>query len=91
MVEVLGGGQMAIIDDFRSVTTAGRGKSRTVKAVGKGYAQEAIAFAQSIRSGGAGPIPWLHLRDVSLASILAVRSLREGIPFDLAGADAEPH
>ena len=70
-------------------TTAARGSSRKVKAPGKGHAQEAVAFAKSIQTGAVAPIPWSHLRAVTLASILAVRSLREGIAFDLDGADAE--
>ena len=50
---------------------------------------EIAAFAHAISGGGSAPIPWDHLRSTTLASILAVRSLREGVPFDLAMAPGE--
>lgn len=83
-VEVFGGGQVAVIDDFRSVTTTRGGKTRTTKgSMLKGHAEEIAAFAEAVRTGGAPPIAWPELYSVSLASILAVRSLREGVPFDV--------
>lgn len=84
-VEVLGGGRVAVIDDFRSVTTSVGGRMRT-KRLGiqdKGRQAEVKAFAEAITSGGSAPIPWSDLYAVSLASILAVRSLREGCPFEI--------
>jgi hypothetical protein len=38
-----------------------------------------------IASGGPAPIPWEELRAVTLASILAVRSLREGAVLEIPG------
>jgi hypothetical protein len=73
-----------VIDDFRSITLKRDGKSRTAKsAMHKGHAEEIAAFAEAIESGGESPIPWSELYAVTLASMLAVRSLREGLPFDL--------
>jgi predicted dehydrogenase/threonine dehydrogenase-like Zn-dependent dehydrogenase len=86
-VEVLGGGRVAVIDDFRSVTMSVGGRMRT-KRLGtqdKGHQAEVNAFAETITSGGSAPIPWSDLYAVSLASILAVRSLREGCPFEIPG------
>jgi hypothetical protein len=84
-IEVFGGGRGAIIDDFRSVTMAVRGKLQTMKASGKGHLEEVQAFAKALRTGGEAPISWDELYRVSLAAILAVRSLREGVPFDVPG------
>jgi predicted dehydrogenase/threonine dehydrogenase-like Zn-dependent dehydrogenase len=84
-VEVIGGGRIAVIDDFRSVTTCAGGRTRT-RRLGrqdKGHRAEVRAFASAVQEGGAWPIAWEELRAVSLASILAVRSLREGVPFDV--------
>lgn len=93
-IEVLGGGRVAVIDDFRAVTTVAGGKTRLHKLGGqdKGHRDEIAAFAGAISGGGSWPIPWDHLRATTLASILAVRSLREGVPFDLAttGDGADP-
>jgi predicted dehydrogenase/threonine dehydrogenase-like Zn-dependent dehydrogenase len=84
-VEVLGGGKLAVIEDFRELTTSVAGKVKTHKpwAQDKGYRAEIEAFAQALAKGGTSPIPWDEIRAVSLASILAVRSLREGMPFDV--------
>jgi predicted dehydrogenase/threonine dehydrogenase-like Zn-dependent dehydrogenase len=87
-IEVIGGGRVAVIDDFRSVTTCANGttKLQSWRQQDKGHSAEISAFAKAL-SGGPAPISWEHLRAVTLASILAVRSLREGTPFDLPGFD----
>jgi predicted dehydrogenase len=84
-VEVLGGGRLAIIDDFREVVTSvdGRIKKSRGRQMDKGHREEVTAFGRAIAEGGENPIPWAHLRAVSLASILAVRSIREGVPFEI--------
>jgi predicted dehydrogenase/threonine dehydrogenase-like Zn-dependent dehydrogenase len=84
-VEILGGGRLAVLDDFRELTTAVGGKVRTDKRWNqdKGHRAEIDAFAEALSKGGPSPIPWEELRAVSLASILAVRSLGEGIPFEI--------
>ncbi len=83
-VEVIGGGRVAVIDDFRSVTTVVGGKTRRKRWAGqdKGHRAEVVAFADAIAKGGE-PIPWVELRATTLASILAVRSIREGVPFEV--------
>jgi predicted dehydrogenase len=80
-IEVFGGGRVAVIDDFRSVTTCASGRTRTQKLKGqdKGHAAEVAAFAQAVTAGTIAPIPWSDLRAVSLASLLAAQSLREGL------------
>ena len=82
-VEVIGGGRVAVIDDFVRVERSVGGKRSTRKLMqqDKGHRAEVDRFARAIRSGGAAPIAWTDLRAVSLASILAVRSIREGMPF----------
>jgi len=84
-VEVFGGGQVAVIDDFRAVTTCAAGKTTTEKLrQDKGHDEEVAAFARALDAEGEGPITWPELRAVTLASLLAVRSLREGMPLDFA-------
>ena len=83
-VEVFGGGQVAVIDDFRTVTTCAGGKSNTQKLTqDKGHSGEIEALAQALTKAGEGPISWPELRSVTLASLLAVRSLREGYPLEI--------
>lgn len=83
-IEVIGDGRVAVIDDFRVVTTCQGGRTKRVKLRGqdKGHRAEIAAFAQALIDGGPAPIPWNDLRAVTLAAILAVRSLREGVPFE---------
>lgn len=85
-VEVFGGGRVAVIDDFRSVATCALGKTRTQRLRGwdKGHTSEVDAFARAVADGGKAPISWKDLKAVTLASILAVRSLRDGTPYDLS-------
>jgi predicted dehydrogenase len=84
-IEVIGGGRIAVIDDFRTFTTSKNGRISRVKLSGhdKGHAAEIAAFAKAICDGGSPPIPWEEIRATTLASLLAVRSLREGMPLNL--------
>jgi predicted dehydrogenase len=84
-VEVFAGGAVAIIDDFRTVSTycGGRSKRQTIRPQDKGHKNEIAAFLDSITNGRSVPIPWTELRATTRASFLAVKSLREGIPFDV--------
>jgi predicted dehydrogenase/threonine dehydrogenase-like Zn-dependent dehydrogenase len=84
-VEVFGGGRIGVIDDFVRVELSAAGKRSTKKLLqqDKGHRAEIDAFARALAAGGEAPIPWDELRAVSLASILAVRSLREGVPFEI--------
>ncbi len=75
-----------MIDDFTSVTMAAEGKVRT-KRLGrqdKGHRAEVAAFVDALMAGGPWPIPWTELRAVTVASLLAVQSIREGVPFEVA-------
>lgn len=84
-IEVIGGGRIGIIDDFRRITTCRHGKTQRTRLAGhdKGHQAAVAAFAQAIRDGKDSPIPWDQLESTSLAAILAVRSLREGMPQEL--------
>jgi predicted dehydrogenase len=84
-VEVLGGGQVAVIEDFRTVVTCAGGKARKRRAwhQDKGHRAEVEAFARLLAEGGPSLIPWEEVRSVGLASLLAVRSIREGVHFDI--------
>jgi predicted dehydrogenase/threonine dehydrogenase-like Zn-dependent dehydrogenase len=84
-IEVIGAGRVAVIDDFRTLTTcrAGRTTRAKFRSQDKGHRAEIAAFAQVLSAGGPAPISWVDLRSVTLASMLAVRSLREGVPFEV--------
>lgn len=82
-IEVIGGGRVGVIDDYRSVALNSGGSTKTTKTpFDKGHQGEIQAFASALRSGKPA-ISWEELRSVTLASILAVRSLRESQAFDI--------
>lgn len=85
-VEVFGGGRAAVIDDFKEVVFSSGGRLRRARRwrQDKGHRTELEIFANIVLQGGDAPIAWEELRAVSLASLLAARSLREGVPFDIA-------
>jgi predicted dehydrogenase len=77
-IEVFGGGQTAIIDNWSDVDLWSKNKKTRVDAgKDKGHRTEFNAFFDACRSGK-WPIPWEQLYGTSWASLMAVRSLREG-------------
>lgn len=86
-VEIFGGGRIAVIEDFCRVEGCAGGRRKTLwrGRQDKGHQAELKTFANTLLNGGNWPIPWEELRSTTLASILAVRSIREGLPLDLAG------
>jgi len=84
-VELIGAGRVAVIHDFSKVETVVGGKTSVKKLLqqDKGHRAEIAAFTKAIREGGPPPIAWCDLRAVSAAAILAVQSLREGVPFEI--------
>ena len=88
-VEIFGGGNVAVIDDFRTAELWSGGKRKRVWKGGqdKGHQAELQAFVDAILQGGEAPISWTDLRSTTLASILATRSLREGLAFNVSGLE----
>lgn len=85
-VEVLGGGTVSVLDDFRRLETTASGRRRLLRSrlqQDKGHRGEWQAFIRAIRAGGPAPIPYEHLIGVSLASFAAVRALRNSEPVTL--------
>ncbi len=78
-VEVFCGGKIAVLDDFRALELVENGNRKTVKgAQDKGWKNEMIAFAKSVREGGQPPISYAQLIRVTKASFAAVESIRKG-------------
>lgn len=89
-IEVLGGGRTAVIDAWHDVELWRNGKlERWPAKRDKGHQEEFAAFLAACRSGGPPPIPWDQLYGVTWASLMAVRSLREGSPFALEVLEEE--
>jgi len=80
-LEVFGGGKVATIDHWGSIELWWGGRRRTANGNrDKGHSAEFRAYLDVIRNGGAWPIAWDDIRATTMASLAAVRSLREGGP-----------
>jgi predicted dehydrogenase/threonine dehydrogenase-like Zn-dependent dehydrogenase len=76
-VEVFCGGKIAVLDDFRTLEMVHDGRRKMIKgAQDKGWKDEWMAFAKSIREGDEPPIPYKQLIGVTRASFAAVESIR---------------
>ncbi len=75
-LEVFSGGAVAALDDFKSLSVAGRPgdfKSRTQQ---KGHAEELAVLAQALRAGGPWPIPLEEQLQATRISFEVERQLR---------------
>ena len=78
-IEVFCGGKIAVLDDFRALELVENGNRKSIKgAQDKGWKNEMIAFAKSIREGGQPPIPYEQLIGVTKAAFAALESIRTG-------------
>ena len=76
-VEVFCGGKIAVLDDFRTLELIEDGNRRKIKgAQDKGWKNEWIAFAKSIRDGSGPPISYEQLISVTEAMFAVNDSLR---------------
>lgn len=79
-IEIFGGGQSFIIDDFRVGEHYSGGTRRSVKIPGKGHQEEVQTFLHAIRDGQPSPIPIDSLALTSVATFAILDSLRTGLP-----------
>lgn len=86
-LEVLGGGRVAVLDDFRTVRLHGGGSARAVGGrlarQDKGHAAELTAFVAAVRNGGASPLDPDVAAHVTRVTFAALESLRTGLPVEL--------
>ena len=86
-LEVLGGGQAAVLDDFRVLRLHARGRTTRVGGLvasqDKGHAAELRAFVEAVRTGRPAPVDPLDAAHVTRATFAAVESARTGLPVQL--------
>jgi predicted dehydrogenase/threonine dehydrogenase-like Zn-dependent dehydrogenase len=79
-IEVFGGGNTAVINDFRDGQLFRGGKAVKLKSDGKGHREEVSRFIETLRTGKESPI---NFRSVCLTTITTFRildSLSTGLP-----------
>jgi predicted dehydrogenase/threonine dehydrogenase-like Zn-dependent dehydrogenase len=79
-IEIFGGGQSFIIDDFRLGEHYAGGSRRTLKLPGKGHQEEVKAFLHAVCDGRPSPIPLHSLALTSASTFAILDSLRTGLP-----------
>ena len=83
-------GKTAVIDNWRTLETTSRGKTRTSRALkaDKGHADEVRAFVEACRTGAPSPIPWRSIEATTRASFAAERAWRDNATVELASDPA---
>jgi predicted dehydrogenase len=80
-IEVLGTGRSAVSENWDSLTLWSGGRKTNARGgKDKGHRSELREFLKACRGASDWPIPWDELYGVAEASLLAVKSLREGMP-----------
>ena len=80
-LEVFTGGQVAVLDDFRTLELFDNGRRKRQHSrlrQDKGHLAQWLVFQEAIVNNREPPIPYEQLYSVSLASILAINALRTG-------------
>jgi predicted dehydrogenase len=86
-LEIVGGGAVAVLDDFRELTVTHRGRRERIRAWGrdKGHAAELAATVDALRNGGPEPVPFGEAV-VGMRALFAIRrALATGAPVDVEG------
>ena len=83
-VEVFGGQQAAILDNYRSLTFHRGGKATTHRVMNqaKGHAEEVAAFVDAVVNGAPMPVDAETLISVTQTTLLIHSSLDAGQPVD---------
>lgn len=92
-IEIFGGGQAFIIDDFRVGEHYAGGSRHTLKLPGKGHQEEIEQFLRAICAGLPSPIALASLTFTSMATFAILDSLRTGLPqaVSLGPTDRNSH
>lgn len=79
-LEIFGGGNSAIINDFNSVSLYQNNKLRKVKTSGKGQKEEVAEFLNAIRTGSSSPISFDSIYSTTLSTFKIIDSMSTGLP-----------
>jgi hypothetical protein len=66
---------------LRAKPLSAKTRTQELRGQDKGHRAEIAAFGKALLNRGPAPISWDEIRAVTLASLLAVESLREEMPF----------
>jgi len=79
-IEVFGGENIGIINDFRDGLFYRNGKARKLKSTGKGHKEEINAFLNAVKEGKESPISRRSICLTTLSTFRIIDSLSTGLP-----------
>jgi polar amino acid transport system substrate-binding protein len=82
-IEVFGGGNIGIINDFRDGLFIRDGKTKKLKSSGKGHKEEISAFLNAIKDGKDSPISFRSICLTTLTTFKILDSLSTGLPQEI--------
>jgi len=87
-LEIVGGGAVAVLDDFRELTVTHRGRRDRTRAWSrdKGHAAELAATVDALRRGAPEPVPFVEAVAGMRALFAIRRALATGAPVEAEGA-----
>ncbi|MBK6397825.1 MAG: bi-domain-containing oxidoreductase [Bacteroidetes bacterium] len=74
-IEIFSGGVVAVIDDFKSITTYGKSVSEKSGKQDKGHQKEVRLFLESLREGKQSPIPFEEIYHSMLVTFKVLESI----------------
>lgn len=79
-IEVFGGGQSFIIDDFRTGECYSGARRKRLRMPGKGHQEEVKAFLEAVRNGLPSPVSLGSVLMTTASTFAILDSLRTGLP-----------
>jgi polar amino acid transport system substrate-binding protein len=79
-IEIFGGGQTLVIDDFKRCEEYAGNRRRNFKMPGKGHREEVVAFLDAVRNASPSPIPLRSLALTTATTFAIIDSLRTDLP-----------
>jgi predicted dehydrogenase len=85
-IEIVGGGAVAVLDDFRELVVTHRGRRERTRGWGrdKGHAAELAATLAALRAGDPEPVPFGEVVHGMRALFAVQRSMATGAPVEVA-------
>ncbi|MBI3488967.1 MAG: bi-domain-containing oxidoreductase [Acidobacteria bacterium] len=85
-IEVLAGGRLGVLNDFRELEMSVGGKVTKIKSRGqdKGFFEELSAFLEAVHDGKPSPIAFEEIVATTQATFLIEESINSGIPLTLS-------
>jgi hypothetical protein len=83
-IEVFGGGNIGVINDFRDGMLYRKGKMARLKSSGKGHKEEINIFLDAVKEGKESPISFRSICLTTLTTFKILESLATGLPQEIS-------